>query len=99
MVLDQLHTLYPKQPKVSELQRELEATIAGRVEVLMKKGDDLYAEGHIAEARQLWGEATQLAPQSPELAKRLERADRVLERLQELKNGAGNDGTTRNPEP
>jgi len=87
VVLDQLHSLYPKQPKIGQLQKDLEDTIAGRVQILIKQGDDLYAAGQIAEARQLWQEATQLAPGHPELVSRLERADKVLERLQELTNG------------
>jgi len=87
LVLDELQSLYPKQSQVAELQRSLEDTIDGRVQILIKQGDDLYAGGQIAEARMVWQEATQLAPEHPELTSRLERASKVLERLKELKDG------------
>lgn len=90
--LDQLQEVDPDYYQLDSLRFRLERAIRTRVASLLKTGDDHYADGRISEAKRVWEAGLQLAPSDSELLARVERADRVLARLRELRedNNGGN---------
>lgn len=90
--VQKLEQVDPEFAELDTLRLRLELAIDTRVESLLKTGDDHYADGRIAEAKRVWEAGLALAPENTELTNRVERAERVLNRLQELReenNGGG----------
>lgn len=88
--VDRLQDLDPDYPQLDTLRFRLERAVDARVSNLLKTGDDHYAEGRIAEAKRLWEAGLALAPDHPELNNRVERAEKVLNRLRELREETTN---------
>ena len=72
--------------EVKSLQHDLTLAVAARVAMLMAQGDAQYRADKVNEAVRLWEEARSLDPDNPELKKRIDRANKVLARLEELQN-------------
>jgi hypothetical protein len=53
---------------------------------MTSEGDRQYRADHVVRAIRSWEGALELDPDNPELTERLERARKVLARLEELKN-------------
>lgn len=89
--VERLQQVDPKFEQLDALKSRLDQAVAARVKALLRTGDDHYAEGRIAEAKRVWEAGLALAPGDTELTNRVERAERVLNRLEELRedtNGA-----------
>ena len=70
---------------VIELGEILGEAINTRVTELVTKGDSLYRADNVLEALQNWNEAMALDPDNQPLKERIDRANKVLARLEELK--------------
>jgi tetratricopeptide (TPR) repeat protein len=64
----------------------LNNAIRSRVSTLIRDGDRLYRADNVVRAIRSWEQALELDPDNPELTERVERARKVLVRLEELKN-------------
>lgn len=89
--VEQLQDVDPGYAQLPQLRYRLNRAINARVTSLLKTGDDHYAEGRIAEAKRLWESGLELAPENSELTTRVERAERVLARLRELREDNTNN--------
>ncbi len=83
--LDRLNKMMPGNEKLKRLNKEFSAKLPGHVEALLNRGRKLYINGKIEQARNIWLKAQKLDPKNEEIAKNIERANRVLGRLDELK--------------
>jgi len=72
--------------KVVATRTRLNDAIRSRVSTLTSEGDRQYRADNVVRAIQSWEHALALDPGNPELTERLERARKVLARLEELKN-------------
>ncbi len=91
--LAQLSELDTSSPEATRLQQDLDAAIDAKVEELSTRGDRLYTRGHIRQARDSWQSALELDPDNERLLSRIERAERVLEKLNELKGQGDADNS------
>jgi tetratricopeptide (TPR) repeat protein len=71
---------------VAAMRERLNEAIQLRVHRLTGEGDSVYRADNVSRAIHIWEQALELDPDNPELTKRLERARKVLARLEELKN-------------
>lgn len=67
------------------LRATIDSAINARVEVALRKGNQLYRSGNIEQAQRVWNEGLQLDPDHPQLRANVERAARVLQNLQAIK--------------
>jgi tetratricopeptide (TPR) repeat protein len=79
----------PDNPLAHELQERLRAEVTRQTQRYGEEADRLYAEGRIAEAARAWQRSLELDADQPAVRERLERARRVLENLERLRDGAG----------
>ncbi len=82
--LEELERLAGPRPDIVELGQAVDAAIAAKVAELTHRGDQLYGAGKLREARHVWAQAARLDPGNAEVQARIDRADRVLRRVQEL---------------
>lgn len=71
------------------IQDDLDKAVNARVEKLILDGDAQYRSDNVLGAVRLWTEGLTLEPENQELRERVERANRVLVRLEELKRQQG----------
>lgn len=71
--------------EVVAFRKELDQAIDVRVKKLMANGDAQYRADNVLQAVRTWTEALSLAPDNRYLRDRVERANKVLSRLQQLK--------------
>lgn len=74
-----------KDSDVVELQGSLDQAVSTRVHNLMMAGDAQYRAERIQPALKAWSEALSLDPENQEIIKRIDRANRVLANLEELR--------------
>jgi hypothetical protein len=72
--------------KVVAVRTRLNNAIRSRVRAMTSEGDRQYRADNVVRAIHSWDGALELDPDNPELTERLERARKVLARLEELKN-------------
>jgi hypothetical protein len=72
--------------RVAAMRVRLNEAIQVRVRALTGEGDRRYRADNVSRAIHCWEQALELDPDNPELTKRLERARKVLARLEELKS-------------
>jgi tetratricopeptide (TPR) repeat protein len=72
-------------PEVVTVRTRLEESIGVRVAALIDQGDRLYRGDKVDEAIDTWDRALELDPENTGINERLERARKVLARLEELK--------------
>lgn len=70
-----------------KLDRKLDQTIAREVERLFENGVSTYSRGNYEQAAALWSKVLELDPDHKQAKESLDRAQRVLEKLKELKGG------------
>jgi len=88
--LDKLNQLMPDNAKLEPLNREFSEKLPAHIEALLDRGRQLYINGKIEKARDIWYKAKKLDPSNEQVNKNIERADRVLGRLHELKKKSPN---------
>jgi len=72
--------------EVVAVRTRLNNAIESKVREMTGEGDRQYRADHVVRAIRSWEGALELDPDNPELIERLERARKVLARLEELKN-------------
>lgn len=88
--LAKLNQLIPDHLKLEPLNKEFEEKLPAHVDALLNRGRQLYINGKIAKAKTIWVKALTLDPENKQVKKNIERADRVLGRLDELKKKSAN---------
>jgi len=78
-----------QRKEVIAIQDDLEKAVNTRVGELITAGDAQYRADNVLEAIRTWTKGLSLDPENPELRERVERANRVLARLEELKRQQG----------
>ncbi|MGD8589605.1 MAG: hypothetical protein PVG22_12330, partial [Chromatiales bacterium] len=96
-LLNQVLEEEPGNPEAKKLLSQLEGRLHGHLENLLKTGDKLYQEGEIEAARDIWEAALQLDPENALAKEKLERANRVLENLESLRNAEKSEGKIKRP--
>lgn len=86
VLLKKLADLNPDNEEYLALRKEYEQTVSHRIEEQLAQGSQLYINGKIAEARDIWLQALELDPENTRIREHIARADRVLGRLNELKS-------------
>lgn len=71
--------------EVRAVQENLDQAVNTQVATLMATGDAQYRADRVTDAIRTWEEAQSLDPDNPELKERIDRANKVLARLEELK--------------
>lgn len=75
----------PGNPKWKELTTVLEQATKEEVERLFDNGVSAYSRGHFEQAATLWRKVLTINPEHKQAQENLERAERVLDKLNELK--------------
>jgi tetratricopeptide (TPR) repeat protein len=83
-IILKLTQLEGETPELTTLNGSIEAAIAARVTELLESASTYYGNGDIAEARLQWLEILRLDPGNEQAEANIERADRVLNKLEEL---------------
>lgn len=83
--LDKLLKLAPKNPQAIKLHAEAKEARDLQVTELVRLGDRLYREEQIEQAVIIWEIATKLNPTKEDIANKINRALKVLDRLQEIR--------------
>ena len=78
-----------KSSEVNALREDLDHAVNTRVAQLTSRGDSEYRADNVDKAIKTWSEALELDPEDQNLKERLERAVRVLARLEQLKQQQG----------
>ncbi|MFQ5656600.1 MAG: hypothetical protein ACE5G5_03600 [Candidatus Methylomirabilales bacterium] len=84
-ILSELIERDPGNAEVRELYEQLNKTVSAKVGPMLERGTILYREGKIEEAKKIWIAVLELDPSHVEAQARVERANRVLEKLRRLK--------------
>lgn len=84
-ILSELVEIDADNPEVRKLQQQLNKTVSTRVATMLERGTMLYREGKIEEAKEMWEEVLQLDPSHGQAQARVERANRILEKLRRLR--------------
>jgi len=88
--LKSLRRLDRQNPKWEKLANELEQAMNNEAQRLFDQGVSAYSRGHFEQAAKSWRKALELRPDHKPSQENLERAERVLEKLQELKQKQSN---------
>jgi hypothetical protein len=75
----------PTDSEVKHLYQKIHTQIRAEVDEMTAKGNSLYRQERIAEAKAVWEKALRLDPGNRELKTHIERATRVLTKLQNLR--------------
>lgn len=86
-LLEQAKALSIHNEDTEAYQRKLDTAVNAFVKRRVEDGNRRYANGHIEEALQIWRQADSLAP-SQELKERIEKAQKFMERYQQLQKKA-----------
>jgi hypothetical protein len=78
-----------QQKDVIAIGEDLDKAMNAHIKELIIAGDAQYRSDNVLGAVRLWTEGLSLDPENPELRERVERANRVLARLEELKRQQG----------
>ncbi|VAW94636.1 hypothetical protein MNBD_GAMMA23-2336 [hydrothermal vent metagenome] len=76
--------------KIIRLKKQLDIHIYNALKTGIKQGQNLYSQGRIQPALNLWNELQQLAPSNQKLNDYIHRAKRVLKKLHSLSNNPNN---------
>ncbi len=76
--------------KIIRLKKQLDIHIYNALKTGIKQGQELYSQGRIQPALNLWNELQQLAPSNQKLNDYIHRAKKVLKKLQSLSDNPNN---------
>lgn len=76
----------PKNTEVHRLRSETQQTLNRQVESLVRLGDRLYSDEKIVPAVSMWETALKLDPDQREIGEKIDRARRVLEKLEAIRS-------------
>ena len=86
----QLIALKGETPQLRDLQRSLNTAIEVQIESLHKLASEHYRSQRYQEARAAWEEVLKLDPDDPQAQALIERAERVIQKLESLHQEDGN---------
>jgi tetratricopeptide (TPR) repeat protein len=86
--LRRLMKLDPGNHGLTGLKKALDEAVAVRIRQLLDKGNALYRKGRIQEAKTAWEAVLALDPKQQQAQANVKRAERVLNKLRELKQQA-----------
>ena len=78
-----------QRKEVIAIQDDLDKAVNTRVTRLITTGDAQYRADNVLGAIRTWTKGLSLDPENPELRERVERANKVLARLEELRRQQG----------
>lgn len=82
--LDELLAIDPTNEDALALRDTVVAATTARSEELLRQGNQLYRSGNIEQAKRTWEEGLKIDPDHVQLRANVQRAERVLQNLQEL---------------
>lgn len=84
---DHISPLHPEviHPDIIKLRSEMYDSVNRKVNDLIHIGNEEYSKGKIEQAKKSWSGALKLDPNNKQIKNSVERADRVLSKLQEIK--------------
>lgn len=82
--LSKLDGLGVQSQELADLRRALNNAVSAEVEALLERGNALYRDEKVREAKAAWEAALVLDPANERIRASIERADTVLKKLQEL---------------
>jgi hypothetical protein len=82
--LDELLTIDPENTDALTLRDAVNSAVAARSEELLRQGNQFYRSGNIEQAKRTWEQGLQIDPGNTQLQANVQRAERVLQNLQEL---------------
>jgi len=83
--LEKLNKLIPNDERLSALNDEFATKLPKHVDALLNRGRQFYINGKIKKARDIWYKALTLSPNNQQIIKNINRANKVLGRIDELK--------------
>ena len=83
---DRIPSVTSNDSKVTAIQAELDQAVDVKVTKLIVQGDAQYRADRVNEAIRTWSEANTLDPDNSKVNERLDRANKVLARLEELRS-------------
>lgn len=83
-LLNAAEILSPGSSTIQTLREELQQKITRQVDILLRRGNELYTNGHFEQAKLSWVNARELDPENETVSAQLERVDRVLANLREI---------------
>ena len=86
----QLQRQYPHYEKLLLFQVQLQAKLNVQVSIAIEQGKDLYSEGKVDQALDVWRQAKKLDPRNVELLASIARGERVLANLHNLSAQSNN---------
>ncbi len=75
----------PYHPELLTTKSEIQRQITQRTDLLISEGSSLYRRGEFHAAQKRWAEAVRLDPENTLARARLERAERVIDKLERLR--------------
>ena len=85
----------PDNPKVRQLRSETRSILDERINAMVRLGDQLYKEEKLVHAVAVWETALELDPNREEISGKIDRARRVMEKLEAIRSREQSQGTTR----
>lgn len=82
--LKELLTIAPDNAEALTLRAAVDAALDARLEELLRQGNQLYRSGNIEQAKRAWEEGLLIDPEHAQLRTNVQRAERVLQNLEEL---------------
>jgi hypothetical protein len=93
--LDKAAKADPDNPKVRQLRSETRSILDERVTTMVRLGDQLYREEKLVHAVAVWEAALELDPNREEISGKIDRARRVMEKLEAIRSREQSTSTTR----
>ncbi len=82
--LKEMLIIAPDNSDALKLRVAVDAALAARLDELLRQGNQLYRSGNIEQAKRTWEEGLQIDPDHAQLRTNVQRAESVLQNLQEL---------------
>lgn len=99
MRIGELRRLEGDTPQLLELDKAVSEAIAAYIAETHARANALYRGQQIEQARDLWQKILELDPEDVQARANLERAERVLKKLEELQGGAPESAPAATPPP
>ena len=85
VILEEILNSSPDNKEALALIQQLDSTLKQQAEILFSVGDQLYRDGQLQQAVAVWKSLLKLSPDDTNLKARIERAERVLSKLESLR--------------
>lgn len=90
LLLQEVLSSSPDNPRAHQLLKELDNTLEQQAGILASVGDRLYRDGQLEQAVAVWTSLLELRPEDAQVKARIERAQRVLNKLETLRREQAN---------